>query len=307
MGCTGSVIFILLVSAWIPFIGPFFALLTPLPFLFYTSKLGLSQGLKVALVTLFIVGIITGLAGYPHQIILFCFEFGIVGLIISEIFRRKFSFGLTIFWGTVLMLFVGGVFLFFISLYKGMSPLELILDYFLSNLNKSITLYEGKGLNETLVMQLRQFAKLLTDLLVRVYPSLLIVMSGFVIWINVVVSKPLFRLKGIRYPDLGQTDRWQAPEFMVWGVIGAGFSLFLPITGVKFVAENVLIVLSVIYVFHGLSIIMFFFKRYNVPTWARFGVYALIIVQQMFLIVLAFAGLFDQWIDFRKIHRKGSN
>ena len=35
----------------------------------------------------------------------------------------------------------------------------------------------------------------------------------------------------------------------------------------------------------------------------RMGIYFLIIIQQLFLAVVALAGLFDQWVDFRKIHR----
>ena len=105
--------------------------------------------------------------------------------------------------------------------------------------------------------------------------------TGFVIWINVVISKPIFRLGKIRYPELGQTERWQAPDFLVWGVIAAGFSLFFPITGIKFIAVNILLVLSVVYIFHGLSIVLFFFKKHNVPAWIRFGVDLLTITQEL--------------------------
>ncbi|MFC1533583.1 DUF2232 domain-containing protein [Thermodesulfobacteriota bacterium] len=307
LGCAGSVIFVLLVSAVIPLIGPFFSLLTPLPFLYYTSKLGLNQGLKIGFITLFIVGLIARLSGYSH-ILVFCLEFSIIGLIISEIFRRELSFGLTIFWGTVLMLFIGAVFLFFIGLSKGMGPFELILVYFQANLDKYMGFYENMGLDQEKAILLRQFATKLKELVARVYPALLVVGTGFIIWINVVISKPIFRLGGIRYPDLGQMDRWQSPEFMVWGVIAAGFSLLFPITGIKFIALNALIVLLVIYVFHGLTIVMFFFNKHNIPSWARFGIYALIIIQQgFFMIILALGGLFDQWIDFRKIHKKAVN
>jgi uncharacterized protein YybS (DUF2232 family) len=125
-----------------------------------------------------------------------------------------------------------------------------------------------------------------------------------VVWVNVVISRPLFRMGNIRYPDFGPMDRWQAPEFMVWGVIAAGFALFFPKASIRLLAINSLIVLSVIYIFHGLSIVLFFFNKYRVPTWARLGSYILIILQQIFLVGLAFAGLFDQWIDFRKIHKK---
>ena len=303
IGCTGSVFFLLLVSAWVPIIGPLFSLLIPLPFLYYLSKLGLSQGWKIGFVSLFLVSLITRLAGYPH-LILFCLEFSIVGLIISEIFKREFTFGLTIFWGTVLMLFIGMTFLFFIGLSRGASPIELILGYFHTNLNKTISLYEDMGLEQEKMLQIRQFIALLTDIIEGIYPALLIIGAGLVIWINVVISKPLFRLRGVKYPDLGRTDRWRAPEFMVWGVIAAGFSLFFSITGIRFIALNTLIVLLVIYVFHGLAIITFFFNRYNIPPWVRFAIYVLIIVQQIFLVVLALAGLFDQWLDFRKINKE---
>jgi uncharacterized protein YybS (DUF2232 family) len=56
--------------------------------------------------------------------------------------------------------------------------------------------------------------------------------------------------------------------------------------------------------FHGLSIVLFFFKKYNVPALTRYVIYLIIILQQLSMIILALMGLFDQWIDFRKIHAK---
>jgi uncharacterized protein YybS (DUF2232 family) len=303
IGCTGAVIFFLLVSVWVPFIGPLFILLIPLPFLYYLSKLGLGQGWKTGLISLLILSLIARLIGYPH-LILFCILLGLVGLIISETFKREFTIGMTIFWGTVIMLFTGAVFLFFITLSTGTGAVQLIVGYLQSNVDRAIGLYEKMGLDQQTMIQLKQFGALLNNLIAQIYPALIIIAAGFIIWINVVISKPLFRLRGVKYPDLGRADMWYAPEFMVWGVIAAGFSLFFPAMGIKFIALNSLIVLIVIYVFHGVAITMFFFNKYNIPPWARFGVYFLIMIQQIFLFVLALAGLFDQWIDFRKIHKK---
>jgi uncharacterized protein YybS (DUF2232 family) len=304
IGCTGAVIFLLLVSAWAPLVGPLFSILIPLPFLYYFIKLGPGQGWKTAIISLLIISLSAGLAGYP-QIILLCVACGIVGLVISEIFKKEFTFGLTIFWGIVLILIISAVLLFFTSLSKGSSAIELIVSYLQANVSRSISLYEEMGLDQEIMTQLRQFGTVLNDMIARIYPAILIIGAGLVIWLNVVASKPLFRLKGVKYPDLGRADMWYAPEFMAWGVIAAGFSLFFSTTGIKFIALNTLIVLLVIYVFHGLAIMMFYFNRYNIPPWARFAVYLLIMVQLIFLVVLALAGLFDQWIDFRKIHKKG--
>ena len=303
MGCAGPVILLLFASAWIPFVGPFFILLSPLPFLYYATKLGLLEGLKVAGLTLLVVGLLAKLTGYP-QIIIFCLEFGLVGLILSEIYRRKYTFGFTMFWGTCATLIIGSIFLTLIALSQKMGPVEMILGFFKENLGATIRAYKDMGLEPEKVAQLQEYGKILTDILSMIYPALSIVGSGLVIYIAVVISKPLFHLGNIQYPDFAPMDQWQSPELMVWGVIAAGFALFLSIGGIRFVAINGLIVMAVIYVFHGLAIVLFFFNKYRVPHWVRFGVYLLILFQQIFWIVLALAGLFDQWIDLRRIHKR---
>jgi uncharacterized protein YybS (DUF2232 family) len=250
-----------------------------------------------------LIGIVLNLAGYT-QLIFLCTEFGLMGLIIAEIYKREFSFGFTIFWGTVLMLVVGAIFLFIMGLSKGIGPLELVRNYFQSNLGENIFLYENMGLEQDKVTQLKQLSKVMTDLISKIYPSLVIIGTGFVVWLNVVLSKPLFLLKRIKFPSFKSLDRWQAPELMVWGVIVAGFSLFFKVDAIRFIAINALVVMAVIYVFNGLSIVLFFLNKYHVPRWIRFGIYALLVIQQMSMAILAMMGLFDQWIDLRKIHKK---
>lgn len=307
IGCTGSVIFLLFVSISLPFFGPLFSLLTPLPFLFYSSKLGLNKGLKVCLVTILIVGIVTKMAGQP-ELLLFCLEFGIAGLIISELFRREFNYSLTIFIGTFLALLVGAGFFLFISITRGVTPFEMAVTYLQTNLDNTlantISLYESRGLDQQVIDQLKHAGPKIIGWIKKIYPSLAIIGTGFVVWINVVISKPLFLFRGIKYPDMGRADYWHAPEYMVWGLIAAGFSILFSISTVELIAINAVIVFSVIYVFHGLSIVLFFFNKYNVPIWARFIIYVIIIFQWLFMIVLALMGLFDQWIDFRKINKK---
>ncbi len=303
MGCAGPVVLILFASVWIPFVGPFFGLLTPLPFLYYAVKLGRHQGLIITAVTLLMVGLIANLAGYP-QIIIFCLEFGLVGFILSEIYRRKVTLGFTMFWGTCSTLVIGAIFLSLIALSRKMGPMEMILQFFQANVSETIHAYKEMGLEPEKVAQLQGYGKLLTDIIAKVYPALSIVGSGLVVYIAVVLSRPLFRMGNLRYPDFAPMDQWQSPDLMVWGLIAAGFALFLLGGGIRLLAINALIVMAVIYIFHGLAIVLFFFKKYHVPRWIRFGVYLLILSQQIFWIALALAGLFDQWIDFRKIHKR---
>ena len=303
LGCTGSVVFVLLASAWIPLVGPFLSLLTPLPFLFYSSKLGLNEGVKVCLAALLAVGIVAKLLGQP-SLMLFCLQLGIVGLILSELFRREYSYSLTIFWGTLLMLLVGFAFLLFVSITEGTTPAEMIVTYSQANIDAVIAMYEKGELKPEQIVQLKKIGSILIDLFKKIYPSVVIVGTGFIVWLNVVISKPLFRIKGVKYPDLGRSDMWRAPEYLVWILIAAGFSKLLSISILDFAATNALIIISVIYMFHGLSVVLFFFDKYNVPALTRYVIYLIIVLQQLSMIILALMGLFDQWVDFRKIHSK---
>ncbi len=303
--CVSWVAFFLFALSWIPFVGAFLSLLTPLPFLYYSTKLGLYQGLKLAALTILTVSLAAKFAGYP-QIIIFCLEFGIFGLACSELFKKQLSLGQTIFLATIFMLLLGLISLFFIGLYKNVGPLEGLLNYLEGHLKATIKAYEESGIQKEKAVEFEAYGKALMDIISKIYPSFMIIGSGLAAWFNIVIARPLFRRGRLEYPDFIPMDRWQAPDVLIWAVIVSGFALFLPLQGIKLVAVNILIVMATIYFFHGLSIILFFLNKYHIPSWIRIGIYFLIIIQQVFLAGLIFAGLFDQWIDFRKIHRRAN-
>ncbi|NQU13723.1 MAG: YybS family protein [Desulfobacteraceae bacterium] len=303
LGCVGWAAFFLLASAWIPLFGPFLSLLAPLPFLYYSTKLGLYQGIKLAVAAMLSVGLFAKLAGYP-QVILFGTEFSLLGIALSELMRRRFSLGQTIFLATAFMLILGFCFLVLVALSENAGPFEMISKYLQGHLKETITAYEETGIAKENALEIEAYAKAFLDTISKIYPSLMIVGTGFAVWLNIVLARPLFKRGHLEYPNFVPMDRWQAPDALVWGVIVSGFALFFSSGGIRLVAINVLIVIMAAYLFHGLSIILFFLNKYNVPSWMRIGIYFLIIIQQLFLAVLALAGLFDQWIDFRKIHRR---
>jgi uncharacterized protein YybS (DUF2232 family) len=202
------------------------------------------------------------------------------------------------------MLFLSLGFLFFLALSRNMGPLEMAVNYLQSQLKVTIEAYEEMGIPKENAIELEAYTKVFIATILKIYPSLIIIGTGFAVWLNVVIAKPLFRVGNLDYPAFAPADRWQAPDNMVWGVIVAGFALFLSSGSIKLLAINALIIIMTIYLFHGLSIVLFFLNRHRVATWMRIGIYVLIIIQQLFFVVLALVGLFDQWIDFRKIHRR---
>ena len=303
LGCLGGAA--LLISAFItvPVLGPLFGLLTPLPFLFFSTKLGFAQGLKTSSLVLLLIGLTANLAGQT-PLILFSLEFAVLGMALSELYRRDLSYGRTLLWGTVAMLLVGFGFLYAAGLPKGLGPFEVIQEYLNEQLNGVMAIYGSAADDPEKAAEFQAYGKAVLETISRIYPSLMIIGTGFVVWLNVTLSRPLFRFGKLQYPGFLPLHLWRAPEYLVWVVIASGFALFLTAGALKFIALNALIVLMVIYLLQGVSILSFFFNRFRFPLWARVGVSLLIVVQQMFLAVLALAGLFDQWVDFRKIHKR---
>ena len=306
LGCVAWAAFFLLASTWIPLVGPFISLLTPLPFLYYSSKLGSYQGIRLAALSMLIIGLAAKFAGRP-QIILFGLEFTVLGLALSMLMRRQLSLGRTIFLATAFVLLLGAGFILFLALSRNMGPLEMIRGYLQGHLKATIGAYEEIGMSQEKALELEAYGKVFMDTISKIYPSLMVVGTGFVVWLNVIIAKRLFRIGNLEYPKFVPMGLWHAPDSLVWGVIVSGFALFLPSPGIRLVVINALIIMMAIYLFHGLSILLFFLNKYRVPSWIRIGIYFLITIQQFFLAMLPLAGLFDQWIDFRKIHkRRGS-
>jgi uncharacterized protein YybS (DUF2232 family) len=303
LGCVGTATILLLASALIPLVGPFFSLLTPLPFLYYSTKLGMNEGVKLVCVTILVTALVSAFLRYA-QMIFFCLEFSLLGLIIAETYRRKWNIGYSVLVATCSLLIIGLIVMAVAGLRKNMGPLEMIYQYMQDSLRQTVQVYEHMGAGPEQAKVFREYLTIVTDIISKIYPSLLIIGTGFVVWFNIIVSRPIFQMRHLTFPPYGALDRWRSPEFMVWGVIAAGFSLFLPLPHIGLLAINALIVMMTVYVFHGLSILVFFLNKYRIPPWIRFGVYFLILFQQIFVIGLAMAGLFDQWIDFRKIHSR---
>ena len=300
IGCAGFVVLLLSAATWIPVLGLFFALLTPLPFLYYATRLGLRDGVKIAVVTLLFVGLLSNLVGHP-QMMISCFESGILGLILSELYRRRFTLGFTIVLGTCSMLIVSVLLLSLVTSSEIMGGAEVNRESHERRDEEIAEVYKDLGFDEDEAVQ---FQKVMEDILPKIYPALFILSTTLSVCFIVLLSRPLFRFKNIPYPNFGPMDRWQAPELMVWGVIILGFALFLTTGSIKLFAVNALIVMVAIYMFHGLSITQFFLNKYRVPLLGRLGVYLLIFILPHFLVTLAIAGLFDQWADFRKLNQK---
>ena len=133
-----------------------------------------------------------------------------------------------------------------------------------------------------------------------IMPSILACLVLFVSWFTMIISNTLL-IRQTGSSAWSSYGMWQLPEKLIWLAISMGLLTMLPIPGIRVVALNALIILSVIYCFQGLAVAVFYMNKWNVPILMRSFFYVMMIVQTFGTIVLLVLGVADVWLDLRKI------
>jgi uncharacterized protein YybS (DUF2232 family) len=138
-------------------------------------------------------------------------------------------------------------------------------------------------------------------LLERLLPGLMVANMGLVAWVNVVLARQLNGLLGWGESE-PPLSHWVAPEWLIFPLLGAGFLLLVPVSGVRFVGLNLLLILAVLYFAQGLAVVATWFQRLGLPRVLRIVGYPLMFLNPVFFVIITL-GLMDLWLDFRRLHR----
>lgn len=75
----------------------------------------------------------------------------------------------------------------------------------------------------------------------------------------------------------------------------------MPGTSLKMLGLNGLLILLVVYFLQGIAVVSYYFEKKRFPRALRLFLYTLIAVQQFVLLLVIGLGIFDMWLNFRKI------
>jgi uncharacterized protein YybS (DUF2232 family) len=287
-----------LVSVFIPIVGFVGALFVPLPILFYRLKLGRKTGSLIPLIS----GLILIIAiGDMSTDIIFFGGLLLLGFILGELIEFNLSIEKTLLYASGGVLLSGLIGLIIFSLISGDGILTVVSKYVAKNLELTLALYRGMGMSEENVQLISRSLNQIGHVLVTILPALVTMSTLFIAWTNILMAKPILKRRSLFYPDFGPLQLWKAPEILVWGVIGCGLALFIPIAAVKVIALNGLLILMTVYFFQGIAIVSFYFEKKQFPRVIRFFLYALIALQQLILLAVIGLGFFDMWVNFRRL------
>lgn len=291
-----------LAASFIPILGAFIIILTPLPILYYYSRTGRIQGLTIFIISFSVVALLLTISGQMTHLP-FLLISGIVGVLISEIFRRNYSIEMTVILPVTVLTILWLSFILFQSFALGKQPWDLVEDYIAINIQESIQFYAQLDIPSQQIDLIRDNLKQITHFFAYIFPALLLVSASFTVWINTMAAREIFQRNSMWYPDFGDLSQWKAPEKLIWILITSGILLLIPVEWAQFLGFNLVIICLFLYLLQGLSIISFIFKTKKIHRIFRIPCYVLIFAQQYIIMLVIAVGVFDLWVDFRRFFK----
>jgi uncharacterized protein YybS (DUF2232 family) len=278
----------------IPVLGGLALIFAPAPIIIYA--VGRSRPNLRAILSVLLTTVLVGLAAGPYGGAAYLASFGIGTAIICYMLERRYSFELII--AVTAGVMFAAIAATAVLTMGGPDALVAAIHTQLAQAMKhGQELYKYVGIDASIPADTQASVIALT---MRLTPAFSLVLAALAVLVNL----RLFwrwagqqRLAYSLFPDL---SRWSAPEWLVWLLLAAGFGMFIPVNAASDIALNAFICAAAIYFCQGLAIIRFYFQTLGVPAIVRILIYFLL-AHVVVAALVCIAGVFDMWIDFRRL------
>ncbi len=292
----GIFLVIILVAFIAPPLAIFVGMFTPVPLILVYLQRGKITGLMtitgIGLALLVLVG--------PQLAIAFIAAYGIMAAAMAETTRLSFSFEKIVLISalapavlTLLMLFIG---------LEGESFMKALEDTLRSEAESYIQVLEKSGETAENLKDIRKSVEDTIPIAARIFPSFILIGALMGAITNFLTVRYLWlRFYTRQYFEGMDVSRWMLPDVMVWVLIASIGSMFFGPEISQVAGMNLAIILLFLYFLQGLSVVTHILKSKKFPKWAWVLVFVLIPLNPMFFGLVVGMGLFDIWVDFRKI------
>lgn len=232
------------------------------------------------------------------------FAMGTAGIFMAQFAAKNYSAVKIILYPA---LFIIGAVCFYFgydAVVLGVHPWQLVKNFITETVQESVKFYSQMPLGTEDIQIIKDNEKDIIHVFIQIFPSMMIILSVFAIWANLLLGKNYLGRAGIVHPKLTTLTRWKVPDWIIWIFIIFGGLLFVSQKDINFISLNVFLVVCFLYFLQGLAIVSFMFQSKNVPFFLRYLFYFFIAVQQLLMIPIMAIGLFDIWVDFRKLIQK---
>ena len=288
----------LFLVALVPALSVLIGVLIPVPLIFVYIHFGRRPGL-VLLALIFVV--LFTLMG-PRQAILFFTEYAVLASVMAEAIRFRLSFDKCIALSSLVSAVLSIGLLLFVFTDREATLLEFFqkqIDGHFAQSIESLKTIDDKS-EELKVVQ--DFADKASGSLAQAYPSFIVLGAFVTALINYYATRFLWRrIYGYDMFHEARFSGWGIPDQVIWVLIASSAVFLLADNALGSIGINLLLMTLVAYFIQGMAITIYFLESRNVPVFFWILMFFVILLQPLLVGVSIGLGIFDTWMDLRKI------
>lgn len=279
---------------------PVFALVYPLPIVVLVVRHGVKAGAWATVVTIAATSMIVG----PLQGLTVLAKVGIIGITLAWCIRRRFAPLRTLLLTSVAVA-VSMVFIFGLGAWLGGFSLAAIEETLRKSMSSATQFYRSLGVPEAQLQQAQTQMSQLIETAKIILPASLVMAVVGVAGVNYLLARLVLGKLGYKMEEIPPFARWRVSWPFGWGyVVGLVLSVVGEARGMPLVwkaGANLLSVFGALFLVQGMALCWYFMNRYhlNVAVRVLLGVFAFL--NPIVLQIVSWVGLFDAWLDFRKL------
>ena len=296
----GIFLAIFLVAWIIPPLGVIVGVLIPVPLILVYLQRGKLTGLISIAGVAAALWILVG----PQLAVAFVSAYGIMAAAMAEATRWSLPFEKTILFSALAPALLTGL-----LVVVGMTGQEESLSQHLESLLKKeaagyVQELEKSGETPENIKAIHATIDEMAPVLASIFPAFILVSSLVGALINFLAVRFLWlKFYSRKYFEGVEVARWMFSDSLVWLLIGSVGALIVGEGLLRTVGLNLTVILLVLYLFQGLAVVVHILTAKAFSKWVWIVIFALILFQPMFMGVVIGIGLFDIWVDFRKIRK----
>ncbi len=276
----------------------FVNLFTPLPAAYLGMRYGVRTGGTVVALTALSILLLGGMS----PMALYLLRFGLPAVLLPWLMHRGTGWDRAVATVVGLMVAASVSGLVATSIAAGESPLTVagrLIDEEVSRTKTMMNeMFAGADLPAEQLAEVTRSVEQMAEFIHKVYPSVIVTVAGIMVLGLVLLlslaARGRYVIPGKAFPQ------WKAPDFLVWFLIAAGFTVVFAEGVPATFAMNLLVILLPVYFLQGLAVLDCFFRRKAFSPLLRGIGYVLVTVINPLPMVVTGIGVFDLWADFRK-------
>jgi uncharacterized protein YybS (DUF2232 family) len=248
-----------------------------------------------------VFGVLFSLVGHK-QAVLFFAEYAVLAAVLSETIQFKLSFDRCILFSALVSAALSIILLLFIFTDRESTLTEFFQEQIEGHFQLSMEALQAVGDKPEELKAMREFANEASGAMARSYPSFITIGILMTAVVNYYMVRLLWRRiygPGLFHP--ARFSGWVAPEQAIWVLIGSGGLLFFAEGILGALGLNLFFLVLVVYFLQGLAILIHFLDSRNVPVFFWVLIFFVIVLQPLLIGAAVGLGIFDTWIDLRKI------